>query len=85
MSDELRHVTVRALNAVFPWLDDCGRPDSANLKACDWAPLESLDALSEMPMWQLLHGSPFECLPTCPSCAALLDLALEMRGTKEAA
>lgn len=84
MTDELRHVTVLALNEVFPWLGSDARRER-NRKACDWEAIGWWrDVLGEMGAWTLVRGGR-EPLPTCPACAALLDLAFELRGTKEAA
>lgn len=86
MTDELRHVTVLALNEVFPWLGSDAM-HSVDRKGCDWEALRVVPVppvLGEMSAWRLVRGGR-EPLPTCPACAALLDLAFELRGTKEAA
>ena len=83
MSDGLRHVTVCALHEVFPWLEDA--LDERSRRGCDWSSIQDWSQdLTELCAWSLLRGVS-QPLPTCPACAALLDLALEMRGTKEAA
>lgn len=78
MSD--RHVTVNALNVVFPWAD--GAVEATRRRACDWEFSDALreDVLYDSEVRRLLRGESVD-LPTCPACAALLDLALEMRAT----
>lgn len=85
MSDGLRHATVMALDLVFRWLP---RPviDAGSRRACDWERVyifENSTFTYEAGV-RLIGGASVE-LPTCPACAALLDLALEMRGRQEAA
>lgn len=79
----MRHATVLSLEKVHQWLSD-DATDFAMRKACDWeeAGISCFGALNALG----LLGGEKEELPTCPSCAALLDLALELRGgyqTKE--
>lgn len=80
----MRHATVQALRAVHDWIvghDRKANPSLAFVRACDWHEntferhelrFTALDA------YHLLDGQTVT-LPDCPSCAALLDLALEMR------
>lgn len=79
----MRHATVQATRVVFNWLPYHNRFIDKSLRlrrACDWSdttPLaDNFDALDAV---HLLDGQAVD-LPTCPACAALLDLALEMRG-----
>jgi len=81
----VRHATVLATNVVFRWADLRGDSEVAAYakRACDWQSLtetQSLNSLQDMEAKELLAGGTVR-LPTCPACAALLDLALEMRGS----
>jgi len=81
----VRHATVLATRSIFAWCDLSGDAELAACakRACDWQPLTEREALNSMQDTQarrLFHGEPVE-LPTCPACAALVDLALEMRGS----
>lgn len=73
----MRHATVWALENVRPWLPD-DTTDYGARSACDWE-YTTIEAFTAGDASRLLHGESVE-LPTCPACAALLDLALELRG-----
>lgn len=80
----MRHATVLALDTIHPWLSD-DATDYWSRLACDWEDGQLGGAFIVGEAARLLHGGSVE-LPTCPACAALLDLALELRGgyqTKE--
>jgi len=69
---------------VYKWVHN---EDTWRRRACDWEPLGCFDPddfFTDTTARELLEGERVE-LPTCPPCAALLDLALEMRGRQEAA
>lgn len=81
MSDGLRHVTVLALNFIHPWLGPGFRVrDVHDRRGCDWA-IEMKNTFGWDAAENLLLERQVE-LPTCPACAALLDLALELRGSR---
>lgn len=89
MSDGLRHVTVLALNEVHSWIEfgisTARWSRVVGVVACDWRTVGDDESIFDSSSaYQLLIGIAVEP-PTCPACAALLDLALEMRGSKEAA
>lgn len=84
----MRHATVYAIETAqgiktMPGVQEPGWQFGAgNVIACSWEHViedEMPSALSRFEMMELLVGKPVD-LPTCPACAALLDLALEMRG-----
>ena len=77
----MRHATVMGLNVLRPWVGYPGGTAWRRL-ACTWEPCnpEAKDFFNDEHAWDLLGGRRVE-LPTCPACAALLDLALELRGT----
>lgn len=78
-SGGMRHITVMATNFVSSWLAD-DATHYAGVLACDWSKVEATAQEFDLPAAVgLLTGTKVE-LPTCPACAALLDLALEMRG-----
>ncbi len=73
----MRHATVWATLEIHPWsLRDLA---AFGFRACDWGWEESEDLFAAEDAQALLDGREVD-LPTCPACAALLDLALEMRG-----
>lgn len=75
----MRHATVNSTLVIFDW-----HPRRAGMhdrRACDWAPIMDLVApFCDSTALDLLTGEKVD-LPTCPACAALVDLALEMRGS----
>jgi hypothetical protein len=85
----MRHATVYALEALQgiktkPALKEDGWDVGAgNVMACSWErqsqkdrrPFDRTDARDLLAGYEVI-------LPTCPACATLLDLALEMRGNK---
>ena len=78
----MRHATATATRAIFDWAPWAPLSASNNRRACDWT--HSADCADEkwFDFWtseQLIAGREV-ALPTCPACAALLDLALELRG-----
>lgn len=76
----MRHASVNATLAIFEWQKP-PRPNVHDRRACDWAhagPKELM--MVDSTAFALLAGERVE-LPTCPACAALVDLALEMRGS----
>lgn len=74
----MRHATVKALDCVFPWLPH-GASDFEQRLACDWSRADVEGYFIDWRAEALLKGRKV-ALPTCPACATLLDLALEMRG-----
>lgn len=84
----IRHATARAINFIHPWYEQVGGwyggksvNDGLRL-ACDWSKFayRSIDEHFTGGQAQaLVKGRRVE-LPTCPSCAALLDKALELSG-----
>lgn len=79
----MRHATVMAVKEIFPWLDLDA--DGVNgRRACDWSQLRGDDIAPFFDVFAaiaLLDGKEVH-LPTCPACACLVDLALEMRGSR---
>lgn len=76
----MRHVTVIATNAVFAWLPNIhDRYHCSARRACDWGEAKGGD-VSALDVYLFLDTEQAFQPPTCPACAALLDLALEMRG-----
>ena len=78
----MRHATVQALRSVYDWLPFHNRFIDKPLRlrrACDWEEMHEV-AFSALDAFHLLDGQPVD-LPTCPSCATLLDVALELRGS----
>lgn len=87
----MRHATARAINFIYPWyeqVDSMGYGwkninDGLRL-ACDWSEF-NYRARAEDELFtggaaqSLVKGRRVD-LPTCPACAALLDLALELSG-----
>lgn len=54
---------------------------ASDVRACDWLPLPTAaEAFRSTTAAALLRDVAVE-LPTCPSCAALVDLAFAMRGS----
>lgn len=78
----MRHATVNATYVFYHWFDkDDTRASHGNRRACDWA-LDNkagLEQFHEDTAYMLLDGKTVE-LPTCPACAALIDLAVELGG-----
>ena len=73
----MTHATAWALDKMYPWLREDAR-SVAGRAACSWGEA-GIDAFTVVAAEALLAGQKVD-LPTCPACAALLDLALEMRG-----
>lgn len=89
----MRHATVYAIETLrlLPprqehWVA------ASDIKACDWTPAPPPPCGPQPPLSEyedntfrsyaadlLLAGREVQ-LPTCPACAALVDLALELRG-----
>lgn len=79
----MRHATVLAVNAIFQWIEKGEEPNARLVRACSWES-ETEDTehyFGDQDGEDLARGlMPVVGLPTCPACAALVDLALEMRG-----
>ena len=76
----MRHATVTATRAIFDWAPWSMLTASNNHRACDWARCADDSWFDFWASEQLIAGREV-ALPTCPACAALLDLALELRGS----
>lgn len=79
----MRHATVFAVQEILrsPSRDEWDGAASG-LSACGWEPLPNSSgegAFNDYCAIGLTEGCK-AVLPTCPACAALVDLALEMRG-----
>lgn len=78
----MRHATVNAVEHIrAPDLQDRWA-NAAGVAACNWESI-SLRTLAHFHAGSaedLVFGLRVE-LPTCPACAALVDLALELRGS----
>lgn len=79
----MRHATVLALNEIYEWIPNSlgNRASAWQKRACDWNELDTspMEAFINTDAENLRRGSAVT-LPDCPACAALLDLAMEMRG-----
>ena len=77
----MRHATVLALNEIYEWIPSADAHSAWLNRACDWEPSYTgmNNDFINGDAQRLIRGD-FVTLPDCPACAALLDLALEMRG-----
>lgn len=78
----MRHATVLALNEIYEWIPSrVDRASAWRRRACDWGVLDTSprEIFINDDAEDLRRGRAVT-LPDCPACAALLDLALEMRG-----
>ena len=74
----MRHATVQAADVVLSGEVQWSR--ASGLSACRWEPISILNEphFIAADARSLLDGKK-ATLPDCPACAALLDLALELR------
>ena len=79
----MRHATVNATRVLHDWTGDMP-VQCQGRRACDWERMgDSVGydmAFNDQEARTMLHGRDVTP-PTCPACAALLDLALELRGS----
>ena len=82
----MRHATVNATRVLFDWVrlgsPETDRWQTSDRRACGWEKVERRrwPGFSDGSAIDL-NGGLKVALPTCPACAALVDLALEMRGS----
>ena len=76
----MRHATVWALDIVLS--GDAQWDRASGVGACNWQDIPILNEphFIAADARMLLSGKKVT-LPTCPACAALVDIALEMRGS----
>ncbi len=77
------HISIQAIRVI------CGLPsiavgdptviDKDLHAACDWRPFDYRAALTTIDARDLMHGRKVQ-LPTCPTCALFVDLALQESG-----
>lgn len=87
MSAPMRHATWNAIAYLANATNACPRFVNACdwhprfVNACDWQRADEHDggAWCGNDAWALLHNDG-ESLPTCPTCAVFVDLALEARS-----
>lgn len=82
------HATINALRLIYDWTDIKKAPDDgemlpscSHIQACDWEAVHwNTTAFVKRDAYQLLGGDTPGITITCPKCAVLLDVALELRG-----
>ena len=75
----MRHATVMALWTIAR--KESLPSDWQLRRGCDWSPDASDAVWGRVDADDLLEGKRPTREVTCPACAALVDLALEMRGS----
>ncbi len=73
----MRHATVSATLIFYRW--ETYLEDRYERRACDWVKDLTPAIFHQQDAHKLLQGILVE-LPTCPECAALVDLAQELGG-----
>lgn len=78
----MRHATVNATFFLYKWFEDNRYSGRTSRLACDWSCREfgcfESDYFDVTAAINLISGRRSE-LPTCPECAVLVDLAIQLR------
>ena len=78
----MRHATVNATFFLYEWFEDNTYSGRESRIACDWSDCEGgcleSEYFNDNAAIKLINGRQCE-LPTCPECAVLVDLAIQLR------